>query len=644
MEPLIKSKVSEEFLQSTHGQIACEECHDGDPNAPSKDEAHQGLIRYPSLDNPEAACGECHEEIVSSASNSLHATLAPYETTLKKRSDLSKWPGIHQGYERHCAYCHTGCGGCHVSRPHAAQDGFIAGHLFQKRPDSIEQCTACHGSRVGNEFFGKRGQGDIHAAKYNMDCISCHRDVEMHAAVPKNIPGRYHASEALQCVDCHKDLAYGSVKEHEIHSGKVQCQICHAQDYTNCYNCHTGTDSTGLPYYRNEKDEEDFKIGMNYDKNETNADYDYMLVRHIPANPDLFDYYVKDAFERFSSVATWKRTSPHNIQRKTWQNANCNNCHGNRDLFLSENDLLDYEIAANKRVVVPEDRIPEKRPKTRSFEIHADGIMPERIVTAQWLESNIGNDGIIVLDAREAAEYEKGHIPGAVSFDPMRVKEGIRYPWRAKDPAQLVTPEQLARILGTAGIPETDHIVVYDQEGWRAGYLLFVLDYAGVENFSFLAGGVQEWRALKYPLSKTVAEKEPATFKIEPKPHFIVDNEYVMENLDQPHVVVVDTRSLDLSNGLAVHEKAIRPGRIPGSVKFPFYALFESDVRFKPPEKLLYILKENGITPDKTVVVTSKTGAWAGAAFFVLRYLGYPDVRVHHASWVGWCEQYCSED
>jgi thiosulfate/3-mercaptopyruvate sulfurtransferase len=60
--------------------------------------------------------------------------------------------------------------------------------------------------------------------------------------------------------------------------------------------------------------------------------------------------------------------------------------------------------------------------------------------------------------------------------------------------------------------------------------------------------------------------------------------------------------------------------------------------QLKPPQELLWLLKQRSITPDKTVVITCNTGAWAGAGFFMLRYLGYPNVRVHDAAWVGWEE------
>jgi 3-mercaptopyruvate sulfurtransferase SseA len=642
LEPLLKSKVSKEFLESSHGDIACDTCHGGNPSGVSKEVSHIGLDRYPSRNNPQTACGGCHADIVSTASDSLHATLSPYLTTLKVRADMSKWDQIYKGYERHCAYCHTGCGGCHVSRPEASQDGFLNGHVFNKRPDSVNQCTGCHGSRVGNEFLGKRGQGDVHASTYDMDCVSCHTDSAMHTAAAPGIPGRYHSKKAMQCIDCHKDLSLGSVREHEIHSGKVQCQVCHSQAYTNCTNCHTGTDSKGLPYFVNEKDQEDFKIGLNHDRDGPHADYDYMLVRHIPVNPKLFDYYVKDAFTNFDRLPTWKRTSPHNIQRNTWQNATCNNCHGNRDLFLSEKDLLEYEINANKHVIVPDKKIPEPIENGRKIYIDTRAVMPERVVTSQWLQSRLKTENLVIIDAREDSAFGEGHIPGAVSLDPMRVKDGIRWPWVSKEPAQLVDPERLSQIFGKSGISNTDHIVVYDQEGWRAGYLLFVLEYAGAERISFLEGGFQGWKSPGYPLSRKPREIQPKIFDIHANSDLIVDNRYVMDHLDHADVRVIDTRSPDLSNRLAAHERAIRPGRIPGSIKFPFYALYENEVSFKPPEELLFALKTKGITPDKTIVVTSKTGAWAGAAFFALKYLGYPDVRVHHLSWVGWCNEYCS--
>ena len=382
LEPQRKVLVAIDFLDSNHGEIACETCHGGNADAPDKSLAHEGLVPSPSLSDPEGTCGECHEEIAASAKNSLHMTLAPFATILKSRANDDQYKTIDMGNERHCSQCHTSCGGCHVSRPASVGNGFVNGHIFKARSDLLNQCTACHGSRIGNEYLGKRGQGDIHAIKGNMVCVDCHKAEEMHAAAPKNLKGRYHLKEAAKCTDCHKDLQRGEIRNHNIHIGKVQCQACHSQTYTNCYSCHTGTDNEGLPYYTNQKDIEGIKIGLAYEADVPAADFNFMLVRHIPIDPELFAHYEKDVFARFDEVPSWKRASPHNIQRKTWQTATCNHCHGNRDLFLSNKDLLDYEIKANKKVVVSDIRVPAKVARTAELTIDTSGVKtdwaPER--------------------------------------------------------------------------------------------------------------------------------------------------------------------------------------------------------------------------------------------------------------------------
>ncbi|RPJ51747.1 MAG: hypothetical protein EHM21_01975 [Chloroflexi bacterium] len=78
-----------------------------------------------------------------------------------------------------------------------------------------------------------------------------------------------------------------------------------------------------------------------------------MTLRHAPIAEDNFDYYGKDLLSNFNSLPTWKYATPHNIQRKTHQNAACSNCHGNDDLFLTADKVKPEELEANQPVIVP---------------------------------------------------------------------------------------------------------------------------------------------------------------------------------------------------------------------------------------------------------------------------------------------------
>ena len=190
LEPQEKVSVSREFLSTEHGEVACESCHGGNPTSMDKAAAHMGFDPLPSVNNPWKACGDCHEEIVATAKDSLHATLSTFPKVLASRANKEKWGHVDEARKNHCGSCHTSCGGCHVSRPEFAQTGFVKGHLFQKRSDPINQSDRLPRQPCGLRVHGQRGQGDVHAAKPAMDCVACHQAKEMHAAAPKDLKGR----------------------------------------------------------------------------------------------------------------------------------------------------------------------------------------------------------------------------------------------------------------------------------------------------------------------------------------------------------------------------------------------------------------------------------------------------------------------
>jgi thiosulfate/3-mercaptopyruvate sulfurtransferase len=255
------------------------------------------------------------------------------------------------------------------------------------------------------------------------------------------------------------------------------------------------------------------------------------------------------------------------------------------------------------------------------------------VVDAKWLHDNLGK--VKIVDARNDAAYGKGHIEGAVLVDPF--KAGLRYGWDDDFPMQLVADDKLAEILGNNGLTAGDHIVVYDKNGKNAGFLNWVLEYAGATNVSYLEGGVEGWHEAGYHLTKEETKAKAVTFGGKVNKKFTVDNDWVSANLDNNNVRIIDARIVSQAKGLLKHGEAERAGRIPGSINLPLSALYMDNGALKKPEELLWMLKKNGITPDNTVITTCNTGQLAGSAFFMFRYLGFDDVRVHDASWISFC-------
>ena len=364
MELYQKIWVLSSFLDTEHGKIACQTCHGGNPQDPDWKSAHNGVIRDPTYPTADHACGECHEKIVSKAKASLHYTLAPFKRIINLRvGQIGQKPldQIHQAREKHCNECHSSCGQCHVARPASAGGGFLKKHFFLKTPPEEATCAGCHGARIYSEFTGENKEyaADVHYLK-KMTCTSCHSAAEMHADAT-GIASRRELRERPRCQNCHEEVMSEKPKTepHRIHRDRVACQVCHAQANKSCFECHVGTDKAGLQYYKCKETRFIFKIGHNPNQS-IDRPCRFVVVRHSPATPNLFDAYLKDAMGDFNSHPTWKIGTPHNIQRITSRNKGCNNCHGSDALFLNRTDMAVWEQVANANVLVPDDLIPKR--------------------------------------------------------------------------------------------------------------------------------------------------------------------------------------------------------------------------------------------------------------------------------------------
>ena len=192
-----------------------------------------------------------------------------------------------------------------------------------------------------------------------MECAACHTRAWIHGRMPP-FDARYDNPAAPRCESCH-DLSE-SIAGHEYHTVHaradaevhLQCQVCHAQDYNNCVNCHVGDADDGTAFYVNERSYFDFKIGRNYRVAEDKP-WDYVVVRRVPVFPGTFDGYVDDALGAFEVAPTFKYATPHSIARVTRQSVSCEACHEDDTIFLTADDLeglSPVERRANEPVVV----------------------------------------------------------------------------------------------------------------------------------------------------------------------------------------------------------------------------------------------------------------------------------------------------
>ena len=343
----------EAYSETQHALLSCIDCHEG-VDDPEKEIAHEGLRHDPSLE-VDIACARCHPEESALQENNLHFSLRGYDTSLNARSTEDAHPALEEMSSYHCDNCHASCGQCHVSQPKSVGGGLLEGHVYKKTPPMTRTCTACHGSRVGNEYLGKNEGylADVHFRQARFVCADCHDNDEMHGMYNQEAAHRYDGEERPTCENCHEEVASGASggPQHTIHANKISCQVCHSVTYKSCDGCHTKRNDEDVPYFETEGSYMTFFIGKNTLQN-AERPYEYVPVRHVPITPTSFEFYGENLLSNFDAAPTWRYTTPHNIQLETPQNSSCAACHGNADIFLTADKVAPEELEANRDVIV----------------------------------------------------------------------------------------------------------------------------------------------------------------------------------------------------------------------------------------------------------------------------------------------------
>jgi molybdopterin synthase sulfurtransferase len=252
------------------------------------------------------------------------------------------------------------------------------------------------------------------------------------------------------------------------------------------------------------------------------------------------------------------------------------------------------------------------------------------------------------------ADYEKGHIPGAINVDTNWLESTETWDRRS--------PEELKNVLESLGISHDTTVILYGRfsqptyddpfPGSSAGQLAafrcaFIMLYSGVKDVRVLNGGMQSWLDEGYEITTEEAEKRPVVdfgAPIPSRPEFAVDLPEAKEILKADDKNLVCVRSWPEYIGeVSGYHYIEKKGRIPGAV----FANCGSDAyHMENYRNLDHTTREYheiekawaqvGITPDKHNAFYCGTG-WRGSeAFFNAYLLGWQRISVFDGGWFAW--------
>ena len=264
------------------------------------------------------------------------------------------------------------------------------------------------------------------------------------------------------------------------------------------------------------------------------------------------------------------------------------------------------------------------------------------IVDTAFVEQAIAR-GVIVWDVRASADYQRGHLPGAVNIG--AVAQALRNP----NTEDFLPTAQVEKALGSAGIDPAQEIVVYATRGEANAYMAaYALRYFGGRVAHVYHDGIDGWRAAGRDISTVAARRDAVALKLTPDTTLGIATKDMLAAQKRAGVQIIDARTVGEFSGNDI--RAIRGGHIPGAINIPYENNWvDPDAALKLARKQvadnrgmsLKPLQELGklyaaLDPEKETIVYCQSGTRAAETAIVLAQLGFKNVKVYEPSWLGY--------
>lgn len=260
------------------------------------------------------------------------------------------------------------------------------------------------------------------------------------------------------------------------------------------------------------------------------------------------------------------------------------------------------------------------------------------LVSTEWADQHKYNNNIQLVEVDEdTGAYGKGHIETAVFWN---------WSTELNDQIQrdILTPEQIAALLGKSGItPETTIVLYGDNHNWFAAFAYWQVKMFGHTNVCIMDGGRVKWEQENRAYTTDLPSIKQVIYPVkaaEKSARAMAPD--VLKALEEEETALVDVRSPEEYTGEIISpegmmETAQRGGHIPGAANIPWHWATNDDGTFKSTDELQKLYKEQGVTSDKDVITYCRIGERAAHTWFALHeLLGYDNVRNYDGSWTEW--------
>jgi thiosulfate/3-mercaptopyruvate sulfurtransferase len=249
---------------------------------------------------------------------------------------------------------------------------------------------------------------------------------------------------------------------------------------------------------------------------------------------------------------------------------------------------------------------------------------PQIISAADFSQLISGDEDLVIVDMQSAEDYSKGHVEGAVNI----VKDDIVINVPVDN--MLTSKSKFERAMSAAGIDNDSTILIYDNDKMSAARLWWTFLMYGNENARVVDGGVRAIEAAGIELTSSKTSVTETTYVAgEKNKAYLADISDVKKQIDEPdpNLVLLDVRT---------DEEYAESGKIPSSIMMDFNKVFYKDGTFKDVETTRINFIDNGMRPEKQIILYCKTSMRAAPVFLSLYNAGYRNIKLYDGAYLEW--------
>lgn len=268
------------------------------------------------------------------------------------------------------------------------------------------------------------------------------------------------------------------------------------------------------------------------------------------------------------------------------------------------------------------------------------------LVDLAWLKAHQSQAGIVILDASgKAADFESGHIPGAV-FTDFSQKDGWRVDKKVGDKTVvglLPSVPHMEKLISALGIGNDDQVVVVSSGKNAADFgaatrIYWTFKVLGHDNVSVLNGGMAAYLKDKAnPLQTGVTKPQAKMFKASLRPEFLATADDVKAALKQG-TPLLDSRPQDQYLGINKSGAVQAYGTLPGSISVPAeWSTVNGGGTMRSSAGLQALYTMQKASPDGEAITFCNTGHWASLGWFInSEMMGNKKTRMYDGSMTEW--------